>query len=122
MRIAWKESEFDEQLASARNEAKKSFGNDDMLVEKFVERPRHVEVQVIKQLISLISDLMILIKVFSVTLIKVFGDHHNNYVHLWERDCSVQRRHQKIIEEAPAPLIGELIGAVKRDTYANETT
>ncbi|PAV89959.1 hypothetical protein WR25_10540 isoform C [Diploscapter pachys] len=80
MRIAWKESEFDEQLASARNEAKKSFGNDDMLVEKFVERPRHVEVQ-------------------------VFGDHHNNYVHLWERDCSVQRRHQKIIEEAPAPLI-----------------
>ena len=48
MRIAWKESEFDEQLASARNEAKKSFGNDDMLVEKFVERPRHVEVQVIK--------------------------------------------------------------------------
>ena len=65
---------------------------------------------------------MILIKVFSVTLIKVFGDHHNNYVHLWERDCSVQRRHQKIIEEAPAPLIGELIGTVKRDAYANETT
>ncbi|VDM61927.1 unnamed protein product [Angiostrongylus costaricensis] len=72
--------EFDEKLASARNEAMKSFGNDEMLVEKFVERPRHVEVQ-------------------------VFGDHHGNYVHLWERDCSVQRRHQKIIEEAPAPLI-----------------
>ncbi|EGT37827.1 hypothetical protein CAEBREN_17230 [Caenorhabditis brenneri] len=78
MRIAWNEAEFDEKLASARNEAKKSFGNDEMLVEKFVERPRHVEVQ-------------------------VFGDHHGNYVHLWERDCSVQRRHQKIIEEAPAP-------------------
>ncbi|CAI2349975.1 unnamed protein product [Caenorhabditis sp. 36 PRJEB53466] len=78
MRIAWSEAEFDEKLASARNEAKKSFGNDEMLVEKFVERPRHVEVQ-------------------------VFGDHHGNYVHLWERDCSVQRRHQKIIEEAPAP-------------------
>uniref|UniRef100_A0A8R1DXQ1 Methylcrotonoyl-CoA carboxylase subunit alpha, mitochondrial n=1 Tax=Caenorhabditis japonica TaxID=281687 RepID=A0A8R1DXQ1_CAEJA len=78
MRIAWSESEFDEKLASARSEAKKSFGNDEMLVEKFVERPRHVEVQ-------------------------VFGDHHGNYVHLWERDCSVQRRHQKIIEEAPAP-------------------
>ncbi|CAB3406911.1 unnamed protein product [Caenorhabditis bovis] len=80
MRIAWNEAEFDEKLASARSEAKKSFGNDEMLVEKFVERPRHVEVQ-------------------------VFGDHHGNYVHLWERDCSVQRRHQKIIEEAPAPLI-----------------
>ncbi|VDL76925.1 unnamed protein product [Nippostrongylus brasiliensis] len=80
MRIAWSEAEFDEKLASARSEAMKSFGNDEMLVEKFVERPRHVEVQ-------------------------VFGDHHGNYVHLWERDCSVQRRHQKIIEEAPAPLI-----------------
>ncbi|CAD6191212.1 unnamed protein product [Caenorhabditis auriculariae] len=80
MRIAWNEEEFDEKLGSARSEAMKSFGNDEMLVEKFVERPRHVEVQ-------------------------VFGDHHGNYVHLWERDCSVQRRHQKIIEEAPAPLI-----------------
>ncbi|KIH55761.1 putative methylcrotonoyl-CoA carboxylase, alpha subunit, partial [Ancylostoma duodenale] len=80
MRIAWSASEFDEKLSSARNEAMKSFGNDEMLVEKFVERPRHVEVQ-------------------------VFGDHHGNYVHLWERDCSVQRRHQKIIEEAPAPLV-----------------
>ncbi|VDM65229.1 unnamed protein product [Strongylus vulgaris] len=80
MRIAWSSSEFDEKLASARSEAMKSFGNDEMLVEKFVERPRHVEVQ-------------------------VFGDHYGNHVHLWERDCSVQRRHQKIIEEAPAPLI-----------------
>ncbi|ETN73315.1 Carbamoyl-phosphate synthase L chain, ATP binding domain protein [Necator americanus] len=80
MRIAWSPAEFDEKLSSARNEAMKSFGNDEMLVEKFVERPRHVEVQ-------------------------VFGDHHGNYVHLWERDCSVQRRHQKIIEEAPAPLV-----------------
>ncbi|KAJ1356381.1 hypothetical protein KIN20_014087 [Parelaphostrongylus tenuis] len=82
MRIAWSESEFDEKLSSARSEAMKSFGNDEMLVEKFVEKPRHVEVQ-------------------------VFGDHHGNFVHLWERDCSVQRRHQKIIEEAPAPLINE---------------
>lgn len=49
-----------------------------MIIEKFVERPRHVEVQ-------------------------VFGDTHKNYVYLWERDCSIQRRHQKIIEEAPAP-------------------
>ncbi|XP_042216401.1 methylcrotonoyl-CoA carboxylase subunit alpha, mitochondrial-like [Homarus americanus] len=78
MRIAMKPEEFDAQLESARREATKSFGDDVMLIEKFVERPRHVEVQ-------------------------VFGDHHGNYVYLFERDCSVQRRHQKIIEEAPAP-------------------
>ncbi|MPC14388.1 Methylcrotonoyl-CoA carboxylase subunit alpha, mitochondrial [Portunus trituberculatus] len=77
MRIAMKPEEFQEQLESARREAMKSFGDDVMLIEKFVERPRHVEVQ-------------------------VFGDHHGNYVYLFERDCSVQRRHQKIIEEAPA--------------------
>lgn len=80
MRIAMKPEEFEEQLESARREATKSFGDDVMLIEKFVERPRHVEVQ-------------------------VFGDHHGNYVYLFERDCSVQRRHQKIIEEAPAPGI-----------------
>ncbi|XP_068208891.1 methylcrotonoyl-CoA carboxylase subunit alpha, mitochondrial [Palaemon carinicauda] len=78
MRIAKTREEFEEQLESARREATKSFGDDVMLLEKFVERPRHVEVQ-------------------------VFGDHHGNYVYLFERDCSVQRRHQKIIEEAPAP-------------------
>lgn len=78
MRIAFNESEFQEKLASARSEAKKSFGNDEMLVEKFIEKPRHIEVQ-------------------------IFGDHHDNYVYLYERDCSIQRRHQKIIEEAPAP-------------------
>ncbi|XP_071512984.1 LOW QUALITY PROTEIN: methylcrotonoyl-CoA carboxylase subunit alpha, mitochondrial-like [Panulirus ornatus] len=78
MRIAMKAEDFDAQLESARREAIKSFGDDVMLIEKFVERPRHVEVQ-------------------------VFGDHHGNYVYLFERDCSVQRRHQKIIEEAPAP-------------------
>uniref|UniRef100_A0A915C9T6 Methylcrotonoyl-CoA carboxylase subunit alpha, mitochondrial n=1 Tax=Parascaris univalens TaxID=6257 RepID=A0A915C9T6_PARUN len=78
MRIAWNANEFNEKLTSARSEAIKAFGNDEMIVEKFVERPRHVEVQ-------------------------IFGDHYGNYVYLWERDCSVQRRHQKIIEEAPAP-------------------
>ncbi|KAK3595753.1 hypothetical protein CHS0354_025382 [Potamilus streckersoni] len=82
MRIAMKESEFDEQLESAKREAMKSFGDQVMLLEKFVERPRHVEVQ-------------------------VFGDQHGNYVYLFERDCSVQRRHQKIIEEAPAPGISD---------------
>ncbi|XP_038957917.1 methylcrotonoyl-CoA carboxylase subunit alpha, mitochondrial isoform X3 [Rattus norvegicus] len=80
MRIIRSEKEFQEQLESARREAKKSFNDDAMLIEKFVDTPRHVEVQ-------------------------VFGDHHGNAVYLFERDCSVQRRHQKIIEEAPAPGI-----------------
>ncbi|KAF8782403.1 methylcrotonoyl-CoA carboxylase subunit alpha, mitochondrial-like [Argiope bruennichi] len=82
MRIASSLEEFDAQLESARREAQKSFGNDAMLVEKYVKRPRHVEVQ-------------------------VFGDKYGNYVYLFERDCSVQRRHQKIIEEAPAPGLDE---------------
>uniref|UniRef100_A0A667Y910 Methylcrotonoyl-CoA carboxylase subunit alpha, mitochondrial n=1 Tax=Myripristis murdjan TaxID=586833 RepID=A0A667Y910_9TELE len=80
MRIARSDSDFMEQLESARREARKSFNDDVMLVEKFVEDPRHVEVQ-------------------------VFGDQHGNAVYLFERDCSVQRRHQKIIEEAPGPGI-----------------
>ncbi|KAM6962881.1 methylcrotonoyl-CoA carboxylase subunit alpha, mitochondrial [Aplochiton taeniatus] len=80
MRIAHTDGDFLEQLESARREARKSFNDDVMLVEKFVEDPRHVEVQ-------------------------VFGDQHGNAVYLFERDCSVQRRHQKIIEEAPGPGI-----------------
>uniref|UniRef100_V9KBV4 Methylcrotonoyl-CoA carboxylase 1 (Alpha) n=1 Tax=Callorhinchus milii TaxID=7868 RepID=V9KBV4_CALMI len=80
MRIARSEAEFFDQLESARREARKSFNDDVMLIEKFVDRPRHVEVQ-------------------------VFGDHYGNAVYLFERDCSVQRRHQKIIEEAPGPGI-----------------
>ncbi|NXA31045.1 MCCA carboxylase, partial [Eudromia elegans] len=80
MRIAHSENEFLDQLESARREAKKSFNDDAMLIEKFVDNPRHVEVQ-------------------------VFGDQHGNAVYLFERDCSVQRRHQKIIEEAPGPGI-----------------
>jgi len=80
MRIAMTEEEFSQQLDAARREAMASFGDDGMLIEKYIDQPRHVEVQ-------------------------VFGDHHGNAVHLYERDCSVQRRHQKIIEEAPAPGI-----------------
>ncbi|XP_046388913.1 methylcrotonoyl-CoA carboxylase subunit alpha, mitochondrial [Ischnura elegans] len=80
MRIVMTPKEFESQLDSAKREAIKSFGDDAMLIEKYIERPRHVEVQ-------------------------VFGDMHGNYVYLFERDCSVQRRHQKIIEEAPAPGI-----------------
>ncbi|KAK7087457.1 hypothetical protein V1264_021507 [Littorina saxatilis] len=82
MRIAMTEADFEAQLESAKMEGMKSFGDQVMLLEKFVVRPRHVEVQ-------------------------VFGDRHDNYVYLFERDCSVQRRHQKIIEEAPAPGLTE---------------
>ncbi|XP_067898435.1 methylcrotonoyl-CoA carboxylase subunit alpha, mitochondrial isoform X1 [Heterodontus francisci] len=80
MRIAQTKADFLEQLESARREARKSFNDDVMLIEKFVDNPRHVEVQ-------------------------VFGDQYGNAVYLFERDCSVQRRHQKIIEEAPGPGI-----------------
>jgi 3-methylcrotonyl-CoA carboxylase alpha subunit len=78
MRIVHSATEFSEALASAQREASKAFGNADVLVEKYIIHPRHVEVQ-------------------------VFADQQGNAVSLWERDCSVQRRNQKIIEEAPAP-------------------
>ncbi|GAC35424.1 acetyl-CoA carboxylase biotin carboxylase subunit [Paraglaciecola polaris] len=77
MRQVWSAEEFDDALAAAKREAMSSFNDDIMLVEKYLTQPRHVEVQ-------------------------VFCDHHGNGVHLFERDCSVQRRHQKVVEEAPA--------------------
>ncbi|NND83203.1 MAG: acetyl/propionyl/methylcrotonyl-CoA carboxylase subunit alpha [Gammaproteobacteria bacterium] len=78
MRQVWSADEFDSALNAAKSEAMSSFGDDVMLVEKYLTQPRHVEVQ-------------------------VFCDQHGNGVYLFERDCSLQRRHQKIIEEAPAP-------------------
>jgi 3-methylcrotonyl-CoA carboxylase alpha subunit len=78
MRAVEKSEDFAAALASCQREAINSFGNDTVLVEKYAQRPRHIEIQ-------------------------VFGDMHDNYVYLFERDCSVQRRHQKVLEEAPAP-------------------
>ncbi|RDV27464.1 acetyl/propionyl/methylcrotonyl-CoA carboxylase subunit alpha [Alteromonas aestuariivivens] len=81
MRQVWRQEDFTAALEAARREALASFGDDAMLVEKYLTRPRHVEVQ-------------------------IFCDQHGQGVYLFERDCSVQRRHQKIIEEAPAPGLG----------------
>ena len=78
MKVAASAAEFASALASAQREAKASFGDDRMLVERYLRAPRHIEIQ-------------------------VFADTHGNVVHLFERDCSVQRRHQKVLEEAPAP-------------------
>ena len=83
MRLVESEQDFLSSLASCKSEARSSFGNDDVLVERYVVNPRHIEVQ-------------------------VFADTHGNCVHLFERDCSVQRRHQKVLEEAPAPLMAEV--------------
>jgi 3-methylcrotonyl-CoA carboxylase alpha subunit len=78
---------FAELLASCQREATASFGNAHVLIEKYIQRPRHIEVQ-------------------------VFGDTHGNIVHLFERDCSLQRRHQKVIEEAPAPGVTEFTRSI----------
>jgi acetyl-CoA carboxylase biotin carboxylase subunit len=80
MRVVWEEKDFEKALQMAKSEAGSSFGNGDVYIEKFVEKPRHVEIQII-------------------------GDSHGNVYHYGERDCSVQRRHQKLIEESPSPAI-----------------
>ena len=82
MRLVEKAGEFMAQLEAARREAKNAFGNDDVLLERFVLGPHHIEFQ-------------------------VFGDTHGNYVHLFERECSIQRRHQKVLEETPSPYLDE---------------
>ncbi len=77
MRIVRAEGELVEAIERARGEAASAFGDDTLLLEKYIERPRHIEIQIL-------------------------GDQHGNVVHLWERECSIQRRHQKVIEEAPS--------------------
>ena len=80
MRIAYNDAETREGFGSATNEAKASFADDRVFIEKYIEEPRHIEIQLI-------------------------GDGHGNCVYLWERECSIQRRHQKVIEEAPSPFL-----------------
>jgi propionyl-CoA carboxylase alpha chain len=82
LRVASNDKEAAEGFESCRNEARNSFGDDRVFIEKFVENPRHIEIQVL-------------------------GDAHGNVVYLWERECSIQRRHQKVIEEAPSPFISD---------------
>ncbi|MFM6999552.1 MAG: acetyl-CoA carboxylase biotin carboxylase subunit [Limnohabitans sp.] len=86
MRVVEKSEDFAAALASCKREAINSFGSDAVLIEKYVQRPRHIEIQ-------------------------VFGDTQGNCVYLFERDCSVQRRHQKVLEEAPAPGMTEALRA-----------
>ena len=80
MRVVWDEESLEDAWNSATQEARASFGNDGMYMEKFIEDPRHIEIQIV-------------------------GDQYGNYCHLSERDCSIQRRHQKLMEETPSPFM-----------------
>lgn len=82
MKVVHKAEEFSEAFSTARSEAKANFGDDTVYMEKFLLKPRHIEIQ-------------------------IFGDEHGNAIHLGERDCSIQRRHQKLVEEAPSPVLTE---------------
>ncbi len=95
MQVVNNESEFEELFNRARSEAKVNFGDDTVYIEKFLKDPKHIEIQ-------------------------VFGDTHGHAIHLGERDCSIQRRHQKLIEEGPSPVLSEQqrdeIGSLAADT------
>ena len=84
MRVVRSAGELANALRTATREAEAAFGNGDVYIEKYLESPRHIEFQII-------------------------GDHHGNVVHLGERECSIQRRHQKLIEEAPSPALSDKI-------------
>ncbi|MEO6021851.1 MAG: biotin carboxylase N-terminal domain-containing protein, partial [Burkholderiales bacterium] len=106
MRLVHRAQEFLPQLEAAKREAKNAFGNDDVLIERYVQGPHHIEFQ-------------------------VFGDHLGNTVHLFERECSIQRRHQKILEETPSPFLDDslrekmaaaAVAAAKTIGYTNAGT
>jgi acetyl-CoA carboxylase, biotin carboxylase subunit len=106
MRLVRKPDELIPAFGSARNEAQQAFGTPDVYLEKFIERPRHIEFQVL-------------------------GDLHGNVIHLGERECSIQRRHQKLIEEMPSPVVdaatradlgGRVVDALKKIGYTNAGT
>ncbi|MFN5787777.1 MAG: biotin carboxylase N-terminal domain-containing protein, partial [Bacteroidota bacterium] len=84
MRVIWDEKDFDSSWDAARKEAKASFGNDGIYIEKYIEDPRHIEFQII-------------------------GDQFGKVIHLSERDCSIQRRHQKLVEESPSPFMTDAL-------------
>ncbi len=84
MRIVWEEKEFEKAFQTARHEAESAFGNPDVYIEKYIENPRHVEIQIL-------------------------GDTFGNVYHYGERDCSIQRRHQKLVEESPSPAVDDEI-------------
>ncbi|MEX0944276.1 MAG: acetyl-CoA carboxylase biotin carboxylase subunit [Balneolaceae bacterium] len=86
MRIIYHEKDFESGVKAAKSEAKNAFGDDRVFVEKYLEQPRHIEFQ-------------------------IFADQYGNTIHLFERECSIQRRHQKVIEEAPSPLMDESLRA-----------
>ena len=106
MRLVEKQNDFLSQLEAAKREAKNSFGDDTVLIERYVQGPHHIEFQ-------------------------VFGDSHGNVVHLFERECSIQRRHQKVLEETPSPFLDEqlrkkmgdaAVAAAKAINYSNAGT
>ena len=94
MRIVWNEKEFDKAFQMASTEAEAGFGNADVYIEKYLENPRHIEIQ-------------------------IMGDTHGNVYHYGERDCSVQRRHQKLIEESPSPAVDAELRNVMGDAAVN---
>src|ERR1043165_2306146 len=80
MRVVEREEDFQEQMERAISEATSAFGDGSVFIEKYITKPRHIEFQ-------------------------IFGDQHGNVVHLFERECSIQRRHQKVVEEAPSSVL-----------------
>ncbi len=94
MRLVWQASELAEQIITARSEAQNAFGSGELLLERAIAEPRHIEIQ-------------------------VFADNHGNVVYLGERDCSIQRRHQKVVEEAPSPFVDEALRRRMGDAAVN---